>query len=222
MILQLWYSHMSRPTPALLKPRKTPQQTRSAVTIEAIHCATIQVLLTGGIGRLTTTRVAERAGVSVGTMYQYYPHKQALLFALVERQFNLIETAMRDATTRLMGTDLRTIAHGVATAWLDAKMADMVASRAIYGISAEFDLSELMSRAAQTMTTSIDALLASACDAHFADRQSVAFMLAALLGGSVRVVMEAAPSEENFARLRRELPEACHAYLVAAGRSEVA
>ncbi|WP_395395974.1 TetR/AcrR family transcriptional regulator (plasmid) [Novosphingobium sp. BL-8A] len=210
---------MSRPTPALLKPRKTPQQTRSAVTIEAIHCATIQVLLTGGVGRLTTTRVAERAGVSVGTMYQYYPHKQALLFALVERQFNLIETAMRDATTQLMGGDLRTIAHGVATAWLDAKMADMVASRAIYGISAEFDLSELMSGAAQTMTASIDALLASACDAQFADRQSVAFMLAAVLGGSVRVVMEADPSEENFARLRRELPEACHAYLVFASRS---
>lgn len=207
---------MSRPTPALLKPRKTPRQTRSAVTIEAIHCATIQVLLTGGIGRLTTTRVAERAGVSVGTMYQYYPHKQALLFALVERQFNLIETAMIDATSQLMGSDLAAIAHGVATAWLDAKMADMVASRAIYGISAEFDLSELMSRAAQTMTTLIDGLLASVCDAQFADRQSVAFMLAALLGGSVRVVMEADPSEENFARLRRELPRACHAYLVAA------
>ncbi len=213
---------MSRPTPELLKPRKTPRQTRSAVTIEAIHCATIQVLLTGGIGRLTTTRVAERAGVSVGTMYQYYPHKQALLFALVERQFNLIETAMGNATTHLMGSDLRTIAHGVATAWLDAKMADMVASRAIYGISAEFDLSELMSRAAQCMTEVLDALLASACDAQFADRQSAAFMLAALLGGSVRVVMEAAPSEENFARLRRELPEACYAYLMAASRSVVA
>lgn len=219
MILQLWYSHMSRPTPALLKPRKTPRQTRSVVTIEAIHCATIQVLLAGGLGHLTTTRVAERAGVSVGTMYQYYPHKQALLFALVERQFNLIETAMRDATAQLMGEDLSTIAHGVATAWLDAKMADMVASRAIYGISAEFDLSERMSMAAKTMTASIDGLLASACDAQFTDRQSVAFMLAALLGGAVRVVMEAAPSEENFARLRRELPVACHAYLVASSRS---
>ncbi|SEJ03270.1 transcriptional regulator, TetR family [Sphingobium sp. AP50] len=221
MILQLWYSHMNRPPPALLKPRKTPQQTRSAVTIEAIHLATIQVLLSGGVGRLTTTRVAERAGVSVGTMYQYYPHKQALLFALVERQFHLIETAMQDAATQLMGGDLKTIAHGVAAAWLDAKMADMVASRAIYGIAAEFDLSELLSRAARCMTEVIDALLASACDAHIADRPSVAFMLAALLGGSVRVVMEAESSEENFARLRRELPQACHAYLMAASRGAV-
>lgn len=212
---------MTRPSPALLKPRKAPQQARSAVTIEAIHVATIQLLLAGGVGRLTTTRVAERTGVSVGTMYQYYPHKQALLFALVERQFDLIETAMRDAAARLMGCNLKAIAHGLATAWLDAKMADMVASRAIYGIAAEFDLSELMSRAARCMTEAIDALLANAADADFADRASVAFMLVALLGGSVRVVMEAEPSEENFVRLRRELPQACHAYLVAANGSAI-
>ncbi|QUT03870.1 TetR/AcrR family transcriptional regulator [Sphingobium phenoxybenzoativorans] len=213
---------MNRPAPSLLKPRKAPQQARSAATIEAIHIATIQVLLAGGVGRLTTTRVAERAGVSVGTMYQYYPHKQALLFALVERQFDLIESAMQAAAERLMGCDLQTIAAGLATAWLDAKMADRVASRAIYGIAAEFDLSELMSRAASCMAQMIDALLANAPGAHFADRASVAFMLAALLGGSVRVVMEAEASEDNFTRLRRELPQACHAYLAAANQMAAA
>lgn len=213
---------MNRPEPSVLRPRKTPRQARSAATIEAIHIATIQVLLAGGVGRLTTTRVAERAGVSVGTMYQYYPHKQALLFALVERQFDLIESAMRDAAERLMGCGLKAIAEGLATAWLDAKMADMVASRAIYGIAAEFDLSELMNRAATCMTQMIESLLAVAPDADFADRASVAFMLAALLGGSVRVVMEADASEDNFACLRRELPQVCHAYLVAANRGATA
>lgn len=210
---------MNRPEPSFLKPRKTPQQARSAATIEAIHIATIQVLLAGGVGKLTTTRVAERAGVSVGTMYQYYPHKQALLFALVERQFDLIEGAMRDAAERLAGCDLPAIADGLATAWLDAKMADMVASRAIYGIAAEFDLSELMSRAARCMAQMIETLLAQAPDADFPDPASAAFMLAAMLGGSVRVVMEAEASEDSFTCLRRELPRACHAYLAAANRS---
>lgn len=207
---------MNRPAPSLLKPRKVPQQARSAATIEAIHLATIQVLLAGGVGRLTTTRVAERAGVSVGTMYQYYPHKQALLFALVERQFDLIEGAMRDAAARLAGADLKAIAHGVTAAWLDAKMADMVASRAIYGIAAEFDLSEMMSRGMICMAQMIDGLLAEAPDADFADRASAAFMVATLLGGSVRVVLEAEPAEDNVVQLRRELPQACHAYLAAA------
>lgn len=207
---------MNRPDPTLLQPRKSPQQARSAATIEAIRQAAIQVLLADGVGRLTTTRVAERAGVSVGTMYQYYPHKQALLFGIVEKQLLLIEEAMCAASDRLMGADLKTLADGLAAAWLEAKTADVLSSRAIYGIAAEFDLSASMARAAKTMTEMFDALLANAPDARFADRTSAAFMLAALLGGSVRMVMEADPSETNLERLRVELPRACHAYLTAA------
>jgi AcrR family transcriptional regulator len=68
-----------------LEPRKTPVQARSTVTVEAIYEATFQVLLAvGGPERLTTTRVAERAGVSVGTLYQYFPNKQSLLFSVLE------------------------------------------------------------------------------------------------------------------------------------------
>ena len=66
------------------EPRKTPLQARSTITVEAISEATIQVLLTNGADRLTTTRIAHRAGVSVGTLYQYYPNKQSLLFAVLE------------------------------------------------------------------------------------------------------------------------------------------
>jgi hypothetical protein len=58
-----------------LEPRKTPVQARSGVSVEAILNATIQVLIKVGKGRLTTTRVAARAGVSVGTLYQYFPNK---------------------------------------------------------------------------------------------------------------------------------------------------
>ena len=204
---------MNRPAPDLLKPRKTPRQTRSAVTIEAIHTATIQVLLSDGVGRLTTTRVAERAGVSVGTMYQYYPHKQALLFAIVERQLDLIVAAMLAAVERLKGRDLQGVAEGLAAAWLDAKMADVVSSRAIYGIAAEFDLADVMNRAKVILVEAISSLLEAIPDARFADPDSAAFMLTALLGGSVRVVMEAGTGEEDFERLRQELPRACFGYL---------
>ena len=204
---------MNRPAPDLLKPRKTPRQMRSAVTVEAIHTATIQVLLSDGVGRLTTTRVAERAGVSVGTMYQYYPNKQALLFAIVERQLDLIVTAMLTATEGLEGRDLQSVAEGLATAWLEAKMADVVSSRAIYGIAAEFDLSELMNRAKVILVEAISSLLRAVPDARIADPDSAAFMLTALLGGSVRVVMEAGTAEDDFERLRQELPRACLGYL---------
>ncbi|MCW4460454.1 hypothetical protein OK349_01955 [Sphingomonas sp. BT-65] len=110
---------------------------------------------------------------------------------------------------------MATVAEGLALSWLDAKTADIVASRAIYGIAAEFDLSEPLSRAATRMTQLIGALLGTIPDARFADRDAVAFMLAALLGGSVRVVMEGKGSQVDLACLRRELPRMCHAYLAA-------
>lgn len=207
---------MNRPAPALLRPRKSPRQARSTATVEAIYVATIQVLLAEGVSRLTTTRVSERAGVSVGTMYQYYPHKQALLFAVVERQLERMTTAMLTAADRLEGSDIAAVAEGLAEAWLDAKTADIVASRAIYGIAAEFDLGEVMQRAMARMTQLIKELLVAAPDARFGDPESAAFMVAALLGGAVRVVMEADASADDLVRLRRELPRACQAYLAAA------
>lgn len=210
---------MNRPAPALLRPRKAPQQARSAVTIDAIQTATIQVLLAEGVSRLTTTRVAERAGVSVGTMYQYYPHKQALLFAIVERQLASITAAMLAAAERLEGHDLATVAEGLANAWLDAKTADRIASFAIYGIAAEFDLGEAMGRAMRQMTEVIAALIVAAPDARGIDAEDAAFMLAAMLGGSVRMVMEIGGADEDIERLRRELPRACHAYLSAMNAS---
>jgi AcrR family transcriptional regulator len=69
----------------------------STVTVEAISEATIQVLLSHGVRRLTTTRVAQRAGVSVGTLYQYYPNKQSLLFAVLENHFTRVMVRLEAA-----------------------------------------------------------------------------------------------------------------------------
>jgi hypothetical protein len=66
------------------------------------------------------------------------------------------------------------------------------------------------------MTEVIREVVAAAPDADFADLDAAAVMTAALLGGSVRVVMEAVPSDAGLARLAEELPRACRASLVAA------
>lgn len=68
-----------------VKPRKSPQQARAKATVEAIVEATAQVLVEDGYDRFTTARVAERAGVSVGSLYQYFPNKAALAAAVVDR-----------------------------------------------------------------------------------------------------------------------------------------
>ena len=67
---------------AQLSSRKSPQQARSADLVAAILQAAVQVLASEGMQRFTTTRVAERAGVSVGSVYQYFPNKASILFRL--------------------------------------------------------------------------------------------------------------------------------------------
>ena len=112
---------MAVPVPATLKPRKIPRQARSAATVDAIFQATIQVLLKEGAPRLTTTRVAERAGVSVGTMYQYFPHKKALLYAVLQQHLETVAEAMEAACACYAGQPLAVISDGLVAAYLDAK-----------------------------------------------------------------------------------------------------
>ena len=69
-------------------PRKKPQQARAQQTVNAILEATIQVLEREGPEAATTTRIAEVAGVSVGTLYQYFSHRDAIFDALQEREFS--------------------------------------------------------------------------------------------------------------------------------------
>lgn len=68
-----------------LSPRKKPKQERARQTVEAILEAAAQVFDSQGYARSTTDRIAERAGVSVGSLYQYFPGKDAILVALAER-----------------------------------------------------------------------------------------------------------------------------------------
>ncbi|MGA0600413.1 helix-turn-helix domain-containing protein [Caulobacter sp. KR2-114] len=66
--------------------RRRPRQARSRATYDSILQAALEVLARDGAGRLTTNRVAERAGVSIGTLYQYFPDKTAILLAAARRE----------------------------------------------------------------------------------------------------------------------------------------
>jgi AcrR family transcriptional regulator len=68
-----------------LLPRKQPKQRRSRETVEAILDATARVLVAEGYDKASTNRIARVAGVSIGSLYQYFPSKESLMLALVER-----------------------------------------------------------------------------------------------------------------------------------------
>jgi len=69
----------------LLKPRKKPVQERSKKTVEIILDAAAQVFAEKGFSGGTTNHIAERAGVSIGSLYQYFPNKNSILLGLMER-----------------------------------------------------------------------------------------------------------------------------------------
>lgn len=184
----------------------------------AIHTAAIQVLLAEGVGRMTTTRVAERAGVSVGTMYQYYPHKEALMFAIIHQHVGSIIDSMVLAASRLRGRTLGQISDGLVEAWLDIKTEDLASSRATYGLAAEFDISDLVRREGERLSGTLEDVLLSASDAVPENPQTAAFMLIAVLGGAVRNVFEQGALDAEVALLRAELPRVCRAYLGSASR----
>ncbi|AKL13829.1 TPA: TetR/AcrR family transcriptional regulator [Kluyvera intermedia] len=85
----------SRSTPRI-SSRKQPRQARSTALVTAILQAAIQVLAEEGAPRFTTARVAERAGVSIGSVYQYFPNKAAILFQLQFEEWQRTTTLLRD------------------------------------------------------------------------------------------------------------------------------
>jgi AcrR family transcriptional regulator len=201
-----------------LKARKTPRQARSAATVAAIFEATFQVLLSDGIGRLTTTRVAERAGVSVGTMYQYFPHKQALLYAVLDQYLDDVVMAVEEACVRLAGGRLAEMSDGLTEAYLDAKLRHMPASLALYAVAAELDTAALVADIVRRVDRSVEALLQSARDADFDDVGKVTFAVRTMLVGTVQAGLERDASPAALHMLRTQLPVMCRAYLMAASR----
>jgi AcrR family transcriptional regulator len=76
-------------------PRKIPSQQRSQDTVEVILRATARILIKEGYDRASTNRIALAAGVSVGSLYQYFPSKEALVLALLKKHVNEMGALMR-------------------------------------------------------------------------------------------------------------------------------
>ena len=89
----------------LLEPRKRPHQQRSAATVDAILEAAARILECKGLDALTTNAVAELAGVSIGSVYQYFPGKASILVELIRRE-RLILLAGIDRIAHASGDSL--------------------------------------------------------------------------------------------------------------------
>ncbi len=105
-------------------PRKRPRQARSKATVDTILEATTRVLVDAGFDGLTTNAVAAAAGVSIGSLYQYFPNKEALVLALIERHMEEMNTAILTELTRVAKLPLAEAARRVVELTIRAHAVD--------------------------------------------------------------------------------------------------
>jgi AcrR family transcriptional regulator len=211
---------MATAVQSAFEPRKTPVQARSTVTVEAIAEATVQVLLSHGTERLTTTRVAERAGVSVGTLYQYYPNKQSLLFAVLEDHLDKVSAALEAACEQARHLPLAEMVQAVVEAFVDAKMERPDISAALYRIAADIGGPVLVQRTGERSRQALEAMLRTAPDAVLQRETFAIRMMFAAMAGATRSVLEAGASPAMVRKLRDHLVLLCQSYMAAVARPQ--
>lgn len=199
--------------PSPLKPRKSPVQARSAASVDAILEATLQVLVVTGKERLTTTRVAARAGVSVGTLYQYFPNKSSLLQATLKRHFDEVAGRVERVCAERRGQPLDSMVAGLVSAFLRAKLRDGKGSVALYEVSSDVDGARLVQQISARLHGAIAAALRSAPDAPGMDLDLVTTVLQGAMSGVSRQLLESDDPEKMLAPLETQLTAMLRAYV---------
>lgn len=201
--------------PSTLTPRKTPVQARSAITVETLHAAAIQVLIRKGLNRCTTTSIAERAGTSVGSLYQYYPNRDALLAAVLERHLESVARAVERACRENRGKPVSLMASAFVTAFLSAKLRNPAESKALYAIAEERGGAALAAQMRARIVAAVATMLASAPNASFDDATTIASVALGALVGPVQNFLKGHTPADFGQRLESELILLVTAYLEA-------
>jgi AcrR family transcriptional regulator len=204
---------MTRNRSESLNPRKRPQQRRSRVTIDAIFEATIQVLLANGLDRITTIQIADRAGVSIGSLYQYFPNKRALMAAVVKRHVGEVVDITIAACASMHGKPIADMCATMMGAFVDAKTVRPEVSRALYLPSAAVNADAIVKEESSRCARAVHDMLLTASDAKFEQPQLVSGVLIASVVGPTRATIEAGGDRRTFERLKVHLTALCVGYL---------
>jgi AcrR family transcriptional regulator len=108
----------------LTNPRKHASQRRSRATVEALIEATARILVREGFDKASTNRVAEEAGVSVGSLYQYFPSKEALVAAVMKRHNQELMQVVRDTLAEVAAFPMEQAARKLVAAAVIAHRID--------------------------------------------------------------------------------------------------
>lgn len=105
-------------------PRKEASQARSRATVDALIEATARILVRDGFDKASTNRIADEAGVSIGSLYQYFPSKEALVVAVIDRHGRQIMQVARAALAEVASEPIETGVRRLVTAGVEAHRLD--------------------------------------------------------------------------------------------------
>lgn len=108
----------------LTKPRKNATQERSRATVDVLVDATARILVREGYDKASTNHIADVAGVSIGSLYQYFPSKEALVAAVIDRHNREIMQVVRGALTEIRSQPIESAVRRVVGAAIDAHRVD--------------------------------------------------------------------------------------------------
>ena len=169
--------------------RKQPTQLRSRQTVDALLAATARVLVRDGYDRASTNRIADAAGVSIGSLYQYFPSKEALVSALIEReleaQYQVVAEKLGEVMDAPIEVAVRKLVEAVVLAQRIHPKLHKVLNEEVPRVGALARVVELEARLAETLRL---ALVARCGEIRPPALGLTAFLLVHAVDGVVKMV----------------------------------
>jgi len=199
-----------------LQPRKEPRQARSKAMVDTILDAMARVLVERGYAKTNTNLVAEAAGISVGSLYQYFPNKDALIFALRERHVARMLTLFEDVVAKMDSSGcLQSDFEALIEALVAAHLVEPELNRILEEEFPSFHL-PVSNHVRQRFFEAIKGVLTKHRESLTTpDVDVAAFVVQRMLKALVNAVVLIAPPGLNAASVRSEIVPAVIGYLTA-------
>lgn len=200
-----------------LQPRRAPRQARARFTVDAIVEGSLQVLLDRGYDRFTTTRAAERAGVSVGSLYQYFPNKAALAAAVVDRCCERFVGAVEQAVAAGRHATLADCLRALVDTTIAAHHLTPARHQCVQNLVPRIGATDRTAAVSRTVTRLIESALRRHAEdiAPGIDPALAATMIETTLEGIAHRAVAAHPDQADSEALAREAFRLISRYLIA-------
>jgi AcrR family transcriptional regulator len=197
----------------VLLPRKQPQQARAAATVETILEAATRVLSDSSLTGFNTNRIAEVAGVSVGSIYQYFPNKASLVAALIERAQNSLASAVELSLQQSHGQQLAKVLNELIEVAIEHQFGNAVLAAALDHEEQRLPLDEVLTAAQLRIARAVQRAL----EGHIELANTPVSAITAidcLTIAKAMIESEAARSKPDLSGLRKRVLRALQGYLL--------